>query len=95
MTPFCCDLDNSPLLTDSASEISALVDQYINNILKSLLDQLAPEKSRTVTSRRTVPWFTDDIAIAKRKRCKGDGVPANLKRTTNVLLNNVLLLMSW
>ena len=52
MTPFCCDLDNSPLLTDSASEISALVDQYINNILKSLLDQLAPEKSRTVTSRR-------------------------------------------
>ena len=63
MTSFCSDLENSPLLTDSASEISALVDQF-NYILKSLLDQHAPEKSRTATSRRTVPWFTDDIAIA-------------------------------
>lgn len=69
MKSFCSDLENSPLLTHSVSEISALVHQY-NNILKSLLDRYAPEKSRTVRSRRTVPWFTDDIMKAKRKRRK-------------------------
>ena len=36
MTSFCSDLENSPLLTDSASEISALVDQYNNITLVTL-----------------------------------------------------------
>lgn len=36
MASFCSDLENSPLLTDSASEISALVDQY-NNVLNNVV----------------------------------------------------------
>ena len=66
-TDFRYNLSNSHLVLDPADDLEALVRQY-NVTLKSMLDTHAPLKTRTVTVRPYSPWFTEEIAIDKRKR---------------------------
>lgn len=68
METFRRDLKDSDLfnLTDD-QDLSQLIGSY-NHTLKSLLDLHAPIKRRTVTIRPSTPWFTNEIANAKRKR---------------------------
>ena len=66
-TDFRYNLSNSCLVLDPADDLEALVRQY-NVTLRSMLDTHAPLKTRTVTVRPYSPWFTEEIAIEKRKR---------------------------
>ena len=61
------NLSNSCLVLDPADDLEALVRQY-NVTVRSMLDTHAPLKTRTVTVRPYSPWFTEEIAIEKRKR---------------------------
>lgn len=61
------DLRALPLLVDPEKDISALVDQYCHD-LTAAADKHAPEKSRVLCVRPHVPWYTEEIAEAKRKR---------------------------
>ncbi|XP_028399338.1 uncharacterized protein LOC114522790 [Dendronephthya gigantea] len=62
------DLSNSDLCKNMLSmELNDLVDSY-NDTLSSTLDRHAPVKCKTVIKRPTVPWFTEEVKLAKRAR---------------------------
>ena len=48
-----------------------LVDCY-NTTLAELLDRYAPLKTKTVTVRPQVPWYSDEIRVAKRERKRAE-----------------------
>ena len=54
------------LITDSLSSPDELVALY-NNGLNSILNSLAPVKTRYVTFSQTAPWFTPECWIMKAK----------------------------
>ena len=66
-TAFMEDLSASRLGHDPPSEPDKLVDCY-NTTLAELLDHHAPLKTKTVTVRLQVPWYSDEIREAKRER---------------------------
>jgi len=43
-----------------------------NNLIKATLDKHAPEKTRTITLRPTIPWINDDLKAAKQERRKAE-----------------------
>ncbi|XP_068757440.1 uncharacterized protein [Montipora capricornis] len=59
------DLSASRLCQDPPSEPVKLVDCY-NTTLAGLLDRHAPLKTKTVTVRPQVPWYSEEIREAKR-----------------------------
>lgn len=61
------DLSTSRLCQDPPYQPEKLVDCY-NTTLTELLDRNAPLKTDTVTVRPQVPWYSDEICEAKRKR---------------------------
>ena len=61
------DICQSALLTSSAGDIETLVQRY-DTILTNILEDHAPLKSCTVTPRPTNPWFSPEIAEAKKLR---------------------------
>ena len=67
---------------DPADDLEALVRQY-NVTLKSMVDTHAPLKTRTVTVRPYFPWFTEEIAIEKRRalerRWRSAGLPSDYR----------------
>ncbi len=63
------DISNTDMVHNPASSVDELVSQY-NHTLKDLLDRHAPEKSRVVVDRPLIPWFTDEIRQAKRRKRK-------------------------
>ena len=68
METFRRDLSNSDFLNQTGDhDLSGLISSY-NHTLKSLLDLHAPIKRRIVTARPSTPWYTMEIASAKRKR---------------------------
>ena len=57
------------LVSDASDDASTLVNKY-NTVLRELLDKHAPQKTKMVTLRPKVPWFTDairDLKIQKRR----------------------------
>ena len=60
-TAFMEDLSASRLCRNPPSQPDELVDCY-NTTLAELLDRYAPLKTKTVTVRPQVPWYSDEIA---------------------------------
>ena len=67
ITSFTDDLSASELCQHPPSEPALLVDCY-NTTLAELLDCHAPLKTKTVTVRPQVPWYSEEIREAKRAR---------------------------
>ena len=61
------ELNNSSLILDPSPDLDALVDHF-NTTLSKLVDVYAPVTTKTVTIRPYSPWYTDEIALEKRKR---------------------------
>lgn len=61
------DLSASGLCQDPPSEPAKLIDCY-NTTLAGLLDRHAARKTKTVTVRPQVPWYSEEIREAKRAR---------------------------
>ena len=55
------------LVSDASDDASALVNKY-NTVLRELLDKHAPQKTKMVTLRPRVPWFTDAIRDLKKQK---------------------------
>lgn len=70
-TTFMEDLSASQLCQDPPSEPDKLVDCY-NTTLAELLDRHAPLKTKIVTVRPQVPWYTEEIREAKRERRRAE-----------------------
>ena len=70
-TAFMEDLSASRLCRDPPSQSDELVDCY-NTTLAELLDRYAPLKTKTVTVRPQVPWYSDEIRVAKRERKRAE-----------------------
>jgi len=68
-TKFINDLKSSSLLSVSANNVNDLVTQY-NTDLRNILTNHAPLKTKLVVERPLLPWITDDILEAKKKRKK-------------------------
>ena len=71
ITAFMEDLSASRLGQDPPSEPVKLVDCY-NTTLAGLLDRRAPLKTKTVTVRPQVPWYSEEILEAKRARRRAE-----------------------
>ena len=65
------DLMESDLCQNTPDDLESLVACY-NNTPKTTLDKHAPLKSKTVTIRPCVPWFSDKIKEAKRQKRKAE-----------------------
>ena len=61
------DIRKSSLILAQSESAADLVDQY-NNILRALLDQHAPVRTKVVTVRPRVPWYTDELHEAKSRK---------------------------
>lgn len=62
----CKDINNSPLVLDSAnsSSVSDITGKY-DSTLTTILDLYAPIKRKTITIRPNSPWYTDEIKQLK------------------------------
>ena len=82
-TAFMEDLSASRLCWDPPFQPDELVDCY-NTTFAELLDRYAPLKTKTVTVRPQVPWYSDEIREAKRehrraeRRWRSTGTAADL-----------------
>ena len=70
-----CSVNCVELLVPRDPEV--LVNQY-NSTLSSVIDQHAPLKTKTVKTTPQVPWYSEEIALAKRRRQKAEKKPADL-----------------
>ena len=52
-------------------QLDSLVNCYINT-LSDLLDRHAPLKNRIVISRAMVPWYKEEINLAKKERRRAE-----------------------
>ena len=66
---FSNDISQSELITNPSNDLQTLIDQY-NSTLKSILEKHAPLKTRCITIRPANPWYSPEIADAKRLRKK-------------------------
>jgi hypothetical protein len=62
-------LINLSLYLSPQPVLSELCDQY-DEVLSSILDDHAPLLTKTVIQRPAAPWYNEDIAVQKSKRCK-------------------------
>ena len=53
-----------PLVSPSPDNLLDLTQQY-NLTLSSLLDKHAPKKTKTITERTDVDWYTDELGKQK------------------------------
>ena len=66
----CDDIKDSILCSPElgfCSDVNTLVEQY-NDVLGQLIDKHAPVRSRTVTLRPHMPWFSENLRFLKRQR---------------------------
>jgi hypothetical protein len=65
------DLSATKLCQHPPSELDMLVDCY-NTTLADLLDNHAPLKTKTVTVRPQVAWYSEEVRVAKRERRRAE-----------------------
>ena len=72
------DIDQSCLYTmtgstcnEDTSDMETLVAQY-NTTLRRIMDEHAPEKTKTVKKKPAMPWFNDKTKGLKRDRNKAE-----------------------
>ena len=76
------DLGESKLCLDAPTQLDSLVSCY-NNTLSSVLDRHVPLKRRIVTSRAMVPWYDEEIKLAKKERRKAERKWRTTKKTAD------------
>ena len=64
------DIEESDLSNIGNFDLAAELVLEYNTTLKNLLDRHAPEKTRTITLHPQQPWYTPEIADAKKRRRK-------------------------
>ena len=79
------DIRGSSLVQDPPDDITGLLKSY-NDLLTSLLDKHAPEKTHTFTLHPDSLWFTDAIQDARRKRLKLERRYRRTKRIIDKLM---------
>ncbi|XP_064637159.1 uncharacterized protein LOC135493617 [Lineus longissimus] len=62
---FASDVSDGVQGLDLSSDLESLVDSY-DRLLGSLLDKHAPAKSKLVHVRPNIPWFNDNIILARK-----------------------------
>ena len=71
ISKFTADLAASNLCLNTPMQLDSLANCY-NNTLSDLLDRHAPLKNRIVTSRTMVPWYNEEIKLAKKERRRAE-----------------------
>ena len=71
ISKFTADLAVSNLCFNTPMQLDSLVNCY-NNTLSDHLDRHAPLKNRIVTSRTMVPWYNEEIKLAKKGRRRAE-----------------------
>ena len=64
---FRCDMVNSNLNESSSVYLENMVSNY-NSTIPTLIDKHAPLLTRCIPIRQTFPWYSDNIAQAKKDR---------------------------
>jgi hypothetical protein len=64
---FAADIISSDITTLSGADVNAATETY-NATMTKILDDHAPQKSKTIVIRKKVPWFNKDIKAAKLKK---------------------------
>jgi len=67
MVKFQQDIVSSELYTNPSSDVDLLATQY-HNVISNLVSIHAPAITRVVTSRSPAPWYSPEIALARKKR---------------------------
>ena len=67
LSEFQHDLIASPLITNPATSLDSLADQY-NRVLGQLLNNHATLKKHAITDRPAVPWYNESLTKEKRRR---------------------------
>ena len=80
------DIAKSRLCCPSSCEDFDKFVQSYNYTLSSILDRHAPLKSKVMRSRPQVPWYSQEIAEAKRKRRKAAQTWGKTKSIEDLLL---------
>jgi hypothetical protein len=67
------EIEQSDLIKEPAETLDSKLDQY-NDILTSIINKLAPQKTRRVTVRPVTPWYNEMIHAAKveRRKCEAN-----------------------
>lgn len=60
-------MSSTDTLTAVSRSLEELVSCY-NQELGTLLDQHAPEQTRSITLHPNTPWYTDELRMAKREK---------------------------
>ena len=68
---FRCDIVNSNLNESSSVDLDDMVSNY-NSTTATLIDKHAPLVSRCIPIKQTFPWYSDNIAHAKRDRRRAE-----------------------
>ena len=76
------DLATSKLCLDTPTQLDSLVSCY-NNTISTLLERHAPMKTRTVVVRPMVPWYNEEIRLAKKERRKTERKCRRTKTATD------------
>ena len=71
LNSFQSDLADTDLCRNPPEALEDLVKCY-NSTLKDILDKHAPLISRSIKERPRVPWFNEEIKMAKRERRKAE-----------------------
>ena len=94
---FTHDLDEAlSTVPDSVIHVDDLVDYYSYSCT-TLLDQAAPFKTRSRSTRCKLPWFDNEIRDARRVRIgdlKGNGENPSPRMIVRITSNNSILLMT-
>ena len=68
---FRCDIVNSNLNESSSVDVEDMVSNY-NSTIATFIDKHAPLVIRCNPIRQTLPWYSDNIAQAKRDRRRAE-----------------------
>ena len=67
MVEFQKDIHSSELFNNSCVDVDVLAEQY-HTVVSDLISIHAPLTTRAVTSRPPAPWYTSEIALARKER---------------------------
>lgn len=64
-------LDSELHCNVQVSDVDALTEKY-NEVMRTLIDNHAPERTFTVTLRPHAPWYTDELRLLKRQKRRAE-----------------------
>lgn len=68
---FSKDIQNSIMMNLETDDVDELANAY-NSVLSDLINKHAPLKTKVITVHPAAPWYSDEIAAARRQRRKAE-----------------------